>query len=73
MKNLSNKQKFIDKKNHFFFNNDFSGYILLNFSRSNLFLTLLDWNKHVVITKTSGCTILVVLNVKNCLYKLLIV
>ena len=51
------KKIILSKKNHFFFNNDFSGYILLNFSRSNLFLTLLDWNKHVIITKTSGCAI----------------
>lgn len=44
-----------EKKIHFKFGSKFTAYLVLNSSRSNLFLTLLDFYKKVIIVKTSGC------------------
>jgi ribosomal protein S11 len=48
------KKQFLHKKSHFFFGKYSTGFLVFNKSRSNLFLTLLDFNKKVIIAKTSG-------------------
>ena len=66
------KNLIIQKKHHFSFING-SAFLVFNMSISNLFITLMDENKNVIISKTSGSAKVGIQKEKSYLYKLLII
>jgi ribosomal protein S11 len=47
-------KKIVIKKNHFIFGPSGCAYLILNRVHSNIFITLMDYKKKVIICKTSG-------------------